>query len=139
MHQCAGSKRNHQSLQQPSINNASEELNRNPNPILGLDMLMSSFNDTILPITPLKELKTEDLDILEIPVSSQNEPQIQQSKQWPQNMQYIPNGSQFGIPKNHMMPRNGQADLTFNPLQQQQQQQQQFRTGLYSQFLYHTN
>ena len=81
MHQCAGSKQSHQSLQQPGVNNASEEHTRNPNPILGCDMLMSSFDDSIPSIIPLKELKTEDLDILEIPVSSQNEPQIQQSKQ----------------------------------------------------------
>ena len=122
MHQCAGSKR---SLHQPTVRNMPQDFPRNPNPILGVDMLMSSFDDNIPPIAPLKELKTEDLDILETPAPSQNVPQMQQ---WPQNIQYIPNGGQFGIPKNNMM----QGNIMFNPMQQQQ-----FR--LQPQFLYHTN
>lgn len=126
--QCAGSKRSHQPVQQqPSSNYVPEG---NPNPILGADMLMCSFNDSIPPIAPLKELKTEDLDILEIPDPSCNMAQMQHPTQWPQNKQYIPNGSQ---PLTHMTPGNGQGNLIFNPLQQQQQ----LRNGLQSQVLYH--
>ena len=131
MRQCAGNKR---SLQQPTIHNVSRDFPRNPNPILGVDTLLSSFDDTIPPIAPLKELKTEDLDILEIPAPSQNTPQMQQPSQWPQNVQYIPKGGQFSIPKNNMMPGNRQGNIMFNPMQQQQ-----FRLQPHVQFLYHAN
>ena len=131
MHQCAGSKR---SLQQPTVHNVPQDFPRNPNPILGVDMLMSSFDDSIPPIAPLKELKTEDLDILEIPAPSQNTPQMQRSSQWPQNVQYIPNGGQFAIPKNNMTSGNRQGNIMLNPMQQQQ-----FRLQPHIQFLYHTN
>ena len=133
MNQCAGRKRSQQSVQQPNVHNMSQYFPRNPNPILGVDMLMSSFDDNIPPIAPLKELKTEDLDILEIPTPSHNAPQMQQSTQWPQNMQYIPSGGQYGIP---MMPVNRQGNVIFNPMQHQQQQQQ-FR--LQQHLLHHTN
>ena len=123
--QCAGSKRSHQPVQQPSTNNVPEG---SPDPILGADMLMSSFNDSIPPIAPLKELKTEDLDILELPAPSCNTAQMQHSTQWPQNKQYIPNDSQ---PLSHMTPGNGQGNLILNPLQQQ------LRNGVQSQALYH--
>ena len=135
MQQCAGNKRSHQPVRQPTMQTMSQDFARNPNPVLGIDMLMSSFNDSIPPIAPLKELKTEDLDILEIPAPpSQNTPQTQHSTQWPQNMQHVPSGGQFTIPKN-MIPGN----MVFNPMQHQQQfhQQQQFR--LQPQFFYHTN
>lgn len=138
MHQCAGSKRNHHSVQQPTVNNPSQDFSRNPNPILGVDMLMSSFDDSIPPIAPLKELKTEDLDILEIPaVPPQIAPQMQQSTQWPQNVQYVFNSEQSSIPKNNLMCGNMKGNFLFNPLQQQQQQQ--FRNGLQPQFPYNTN
>ena len=121
MSQCAGSKRSHQPVQQATIGNTSQELSRNSIPTVSMDVLMSSFDDNIPPIVPLKELKTEDLDILELPASSQNVPQMQQSTQWPQNML---NGDQSSIPMNHNIPGNDQRNLMFNPLQQQQQQQQ---------------
>lgn len=141
MHQCAGNKRNHQSVEHSAANNTSQDLNRNVNPVLGVDMLMSSFNDHIPPIAPLKELKTEDLDILEIPtVSSQNVQEIPVSMQWPQNIQYISNGEQFGISINSMMPRSRQGNFVLNPQQQQHPQQQQPpMNGLQPQCLYHIN
>ena len=133
MHQCAGSKRSHQSVQQPTVHNKSQDFAKNVHPVLGVDMLMSSFDDSIPPIAPLKELKTEDLDILEIPAPPlQNIPQIQQPAQWPGNMQYIPNGRQFAIPTNNNIPRNIHRNVMFNPMQQNQHQQ--FK--LQPQFLY---
>ena len=135
MRHCAENKCSYQSVQQSTINNASEEFSRNPNPILGVDTLMSSFDDSIPPIAPLKELKTEDLEILEIPTPPQNVQQVHQSTQWQQNMQYIPNGAQFNFPKNHVTARIGHGNFAFNPLQQQQQ----LRTAVQPQFLYHTN
>ena len=121
VHQCAGSKRNHQSVQQPTISNTPEDLSRSSNPLVGVDM-ETSFGDGIPSITPLKELKTEDLDILDILFPSRNVPQAEQPTQWPQNMQYIPNG------RKHTMPGNGEGNFILNtPLQQQQQQQQQLR------------
>ena len=134
MHQCAGTKRSHTSLQQPTVHNKPQDFAKNVNPVLGVDMLMSSFNDGIPPIAPLKELKTEDLDILEIPAPpSHNIPQIQQPAQWPQNVPYIPNGGQFAIPTNNIIPQNMQGNVMFNPMQQRPQQQ--FK--LQPQFLYH--
>lgn len=128
LHQCAGTKCN-QSMQQSTINNQpSQGFTRNTNSILGMEMLMSSFNDHIPPIAPLKELKTEDLDILEIPGIPQNVPQMPQSAPWPQNVQYVPNVQQFGVPRNNMFPGNRQV---FNPLQQQQQ----LRNNMQSHFM----
>ena len=128
VHQCAGSKRNHQSMQQPTVSNTPEDLSRNSNPLVGVNM-ETSFDDSIPSITPLKELKTEDLDILDILFPSCNVPQVQQPNQWPQNMQYIPNG---GISRKHIMPGNGEGNFTFNPLQQQQQQQLRQQQFLYN-------
>ena len=127
--QCAGSKRSHQPVHQSAGSNISPDLSRNPVPTLSMDVLMSSFDDNIPPIAPLTELKTEDLDILELPVPSHNVPQTQQSTSW---TQYTPNGGQSSVPINHKMPGNRQGNVIMNPLQQQQQwqwqqqQQQQF-------------
>ena len=127
--QCAGSKRSHQLVQQQPSTNDVDIIEGNSDPVLGADVLMSSFNDSIPPIAPLNELKTEDFDTLELLTSSCNAPQVQQSTRWPQS---IPNGSQ---PLTHMIPGNGQGNFMFNPLQQQQPQQ--LRNGVQSQFLYH--
>lgn len=134
VHQCAGNKRNHQSMQQPSVSNTSEDLSRNSNSLVGIDMVMTSFDDSIPSVTSLHELKTEDLDILDVLFPSRNAPQMQQSTQWPQNMEYIPNGGEFNVSKNHMMRGDGEGKLIFNP--QQQQHQQEVRTGVQPQFLY---
>jgi len=134
LRQCAGTKRS-QSMQQSTLNNQPlQGFTRNANPILGAEMLMSTFDDSIPPIAPLKELKTEDLDILEIPGMPLNIPQMPKYTPLTQNMQYAPNAQQFGVPQN-MFLGNRQANFTFNPLQQQQQ----LRNNMQPHFMYHTN
>ena len=136
MSQCTGSKHSHQPVQKSTVSNTSQELFRNSLPTLSMDVLTPSFDDNIPPIAPLKELKTEDLDILELPASSHSVPQILQSTQWLQNK---PNGGQSSIPVNYNTPGNAQGNPIFNTLQQQQyrqqhhrQQQWQHRTGIQS-------
>ena len=124
MSQCTGSKHSHQPVQKSTVSNTSQELSRNSLPTLSMDVLTPSFDDNIPPIAPLKELKIEDLDILELPASSHSVPQILQSTQWPQNR---PNGGQSSIPMNYNTPGNAQGNPIFNTLQQQQHRQQQHR------------
>ena len=113
MHQCAGNYRP-PVAEQPTTNTG-----------MGVDMLMSSFTEQI---PPLQELKTEDLEILEIPSSTANPPQLQTSMQWVPNMQYNSSAQPFSGP-NRMMTSNVQGNFMAMP--------QQFRTGIQPQ-MYHT-
>jgi len=116
VHQCAGNKRPPVVADQPVTNTG-----------MGVDMLMSSIAEQIPPLTPLQELKTEDLEILEIPSVTANQPQGQASMQWLPNMQYNSSGQPFGVQMTSSMQGNFMA------------MPQQFRTGVQPQMYHPTN